>query len=183
MRQYAKSVDSQAELARFTGHLDVAELKSLLSAQQTDLSYLEASKNEMDQLAGLDVSGVSLAELASDFPHAKDWIDAFYGLEEDQRESNGATAISDYYDELASCINEVNVSVQKTLMRAQVTKLYRDSQRLPMAPDVMAHYQSSLDSELYTAVRALREAQAHRLETSRWSRPPLVTSAQADAGD
>ena len=42
--------------------------------------------------------------------------------------------------------------------------IYKKIVTLPKAPENMARYQSSLDNELYKAIRALRDAQAWRAE-------------------
>lgn len=46
----------------------------------------------------------------------------------------------------------------------ELVQIYKKSISLPKAPENMARYQSSLDNELYKAMRALREAQSWRAE-------------------
>ena len=52
---------------------------------------------------------------------------------------------------------------QKAVVR-QLVQTYKKSVSLPRVPENMARYQSSLDNELYKAIRALRDAQAWRAE-------------------
>lgn len=45
----------------------------------------------------------------------------------------------------------------------QLVQLYRDSAQMRASVDVICRYQSTLDNELYKAMRALREAQTWRM--------------------
>ncbi|MBK8361835.1 MAG: hypothetical protein IPL15_23960 [Comamonadaceae bacterium] len=54
----------------------------------------------------------------------------------------------------------------------------RQAALLPQQADVLGRYQSSLDNDMYKAMRALREAQRHRMEQAALTAQP-VTPPQA----
>ena len=109
-------------------------------------------------------SGVTFDRLKEDYPLI------YQELKEDAAR-NGQSNLTEYlefeFDELNMyldyCYKHYLTQWQKAAVR-DLVQIYKKSVSLPKAPENMARYQSSLDNELYKAMRALKEAQSWRAE-------------------
>jgi len=114
-------------------------------------------------LSAID-SGVNFDRLKEDYPLI------YQELMEDAAR-NGQSNLTEYlvheFDELKSyldyCYEHYLTQWQNSRIR-DLVQIYKRSVSLPKVPENMARYQSSLDNELYKAMRALKEAQSWRAE-------------------
>ena len=73
----------------------------------------------------------------------------------------------DEFDTMAEFLNILQANYLEEWQSARIQELVVVSKRnvsLPKVPENVARYQSSLDNELYKAIRALKDAQAWRAE-------------------
>ena len=73
----------------------------------------------------------------------------------------------DEFDTMAEFLNILQANYLEEWQSARIQELvvvYKRNVSLPKVPENVARYQSSLDNELYKAIRALKDAQAWRAE-------------------
>lgn len=114
-----------------------------------------------EALAALQAKIVEAATLRSDYPLIWDALRVNAGSEENIHsylEKHYKGRINDY-------IVALKTSLAKILSAYEDARIDKEAKGLPGAVELMARYQSSLDNDLYKAMRALREAQRFRRET------------------
>ncbi len=92
----------------------------------------------------------------------------------DTPEEAGDTILGDdAEDKLYEWMDSVRSQAIQLLKVTTALQQLRQSALQPREADVLSRYQSSLDNDLYKAMRALREAQRHRLEQAALTAKPI----------
>lgn len=108
-----------------------------------------------------DEAFASLSQLEFRHPDTFMRVMDYLGFEPSQ----AADEIMDAYDSLQDCLEQTRDDVQLRVGLQRAIELYRSSHSWPENPLLIARYQSSLDNELYKAIRALRDLQDWRRKT------------------
>jgi hypothetical protein len=76
-------------------------------------------------------------------------------------------------ENLYTWVHTIRSQTMQLIKVATALQQVRQSALQPREADVLSRYQSSLDNDLYKAMRALREAQRHRLEQAALTAKPI----------
>ena len=179
-RRLVRAESAEIELRLSTSRVDaLGEIRNALSLEDSD----KHAEIEWDGLSSLDVERTAdellvyvntyLSEIDSgvDFDSLQHHYPLIYQelMEDAARhgQSNSTKYLEHEFDDINSyleyyCKNYFN-QWQSVKVR-ELVQIYKKSISLPKVPENMARYQSSLDNELYKAMRALKDAQAWRVE-------------------
>ena len=179
-RRLVRAESAEIELHLSTSRVDaLGEIKSALNLENSDkhpeiewdgLSSLDEERTTDELLVYVNTylsavdSGIDIKSLQNHYPLI------YQDLIEDAA-SHGQSNFTQYleheFDDLNSYLSFNCKSYFNQLQSVKVRELvqiYKKSVSLPKVPENMARYQSSLDNELYKAMRALKDAQAWRVE-------------------
>ena len=81
--------------------------------------------------------------------------------------------LEQHYGGLAEWCQDRALSNNKLLRIMQAVETVQAAMAMPVQADVLSRYQAALDNELYKSLRALRDAQKHRLEQAALNATPV----------
>ncbi len=161
-------------VTQITGIDDMDWIKALAREPLPDMVWLQ------DDVAACDAwmaeeqmdADQDLATLPERIPRL--WALLADEMEVDTLEEAGDTILGDgAEDRLYAWVQSARSKSIQLLKVATALQQLRQSALQPREADVLSRYQSSLDNDLYKAVRALREAQRHRLEQAALTAKPI----------
>lgn len=158
---------------QITGVDDMDWIKALAREPLPDLADLQGDVAACDAWMGeaqMDADQ-DLATLPERMPRL--WALLANELEVDTPEQAGDKILGDDGEGLYAWMDSVRDQSIRLLKVVTALQQLRQAALQPRAVDVLSRYQSSLDNDLYKAVRALREAQRHRLEQAALTAKPV----------
>jgi hypothetical protein len=151
--------------------------RSLAREPLPDLDDLQAEVEECEawlQEAG-DAQAHDWGDLEQRFPRL--WTSLADELEVDSPQEAADALEADGMDWVTK-VRSLLYNNRELLKVGTALQQLRQAALLPQQADVLGRYQSSLDNDMYKAMRALREAQRHRMEQAALTAQP-VTPPQA----
>ena len=133
---------------------------------QAEVEECEAWLQEADGAPAYD-----LGDLEQRFPRL--WTSLASELEVDSPEEAAGALDADGTD-LATKVGSLLYNNRQLLKVGTALQQLRQAALLPQQADVLGRYQSSLDNDMYKAMRALREAQRHRMEQAALTARPVT---------
>ena len=177
----AKLQFQQAELTgldllrvkQITGVDDMDWINALAREPLPDLADLQAEVAACDTWMneGQMDADKDLATLPKRIPRL--WALLAKELEVDTPGQAGEKILGDDAEGLYAWVESVRSQSIQLLKVVTALQQLRQSALQPREADVLSRYQSSLDNDLYKAVRALREAQRHRLDQAALTATPI----------
>ncbi len=172
LRQGEWTMAQLVRVKQITGVKDEDWINVLAREPLPNLDDLQAEMDEcqdwLDEVG--DASTYDLADLEQRFPRL--WHSLAAELEVDTPEQ-AAEVLHEDGDDLARKVNRLPVTNRQLFEVVTAFRQLRQSALLPQQAEVLARYQSSLDNDMYKAMRALREAQRHRMEQAALTAKPV----------
>ena len=173
LRQGELAFADLVRVKHITGVKDEAWIEALAREALPDLDDLQAEVEECEawlQEAG-DAQAHDWLDLAQRFPRL--WASLASELEVDSPEEAAGALDADGTD-LATKVGSLLYNNRQLLKVGTALQQLRQAALLPQQADVLGRYQSSLDNDMYKAMRALREAQRHRMEQAALTAQPVA---------
>jgi hypothetical protein len=175
LRQGEWTLAQLVRVKQITGVKDEDWINALAREPLLDVDDLQAEVAEcqawLDEVS--DAPTYDLVDLEQRFPRL--WSSLAADLEVDTPEQ-AATVLDEEADDLARRVQSLLLNNRELVKIVTAFRQLRQSALLPQQADVLARYQSSLDNDMYKAMRALREAQRHRLEQAALTAKPVPPS-------
>ena len=173
LRQGELSFGDLVRVKQITGVTDEVWIGALAREPLPDLDDLQAEVDEC--MAWLqeasDVQAHDWVGLEQRFPRL--WTSLAGELEVDTPEEAADALAADGMDWVTKA-GSLLYNNRQLLKVGTALQQLRQSALLPQQADVLGRYQSSLDNDMYKAMRALREAQRHRMEQAALTARPVT---------
>ena len=174
LQQAELTAPELVRIRHITGVKDIDWINALAREPLPDLVDLQADVAACDAWMVEDHTGDDVQDLAT-LPKRKPrvWAMLSNELEVDTPDQASEKILGDSAEGLHAWVESVRGQASELLKVATALKQVRQSALQPRESDVLSRYQSSLDNDLYKAMRARREAQRHRLEQAALTAKPI----------
>jgi hypothetical protein len=172
LRQGELAFADLVRVKQMTGEEDEAWIEALAREPLPDLDDLQVVVDECEawlREAG-DAPEHDWVDLEQSFPRL--WTSLADELEVDSPDEAAEALEADGTD-LAARVRLLALNNRQLLKIFSALQQLRQAALLPREADVLGRYQSSLDNDMYKAMRALREAQRHRMEQAALTARPV----------
>ncbi len=150
---------------------DQVDTESLTLAEELGPDYLANCSNIVRESVLLDRHALT----ANDLGHLKKVAPTLHQALLCEAEERGISPVEfaqrrkgglpEWVDDVARGFRTEVATIHRSAVIAEVAELVRSAHSAPLQHELISRYQTALDSELYRAIRALRETQEWRLKT------------------
>jgi hypothetical protein len=178
LQQAELTYQDYLRVKQITGVDEMDWINALSREPLPDLVDLQADVVACDAWMNEDQAGdgaQDLATLPARMPRV--WALLADTLDVDTTEAAGAKILGEHGEGLYDWVDSVRDQAVKLLKVVTALQQLRQSALQSRTADVLSRYQSSLDNDLYKAVRILREMQRHRLDEAALTAQPIEPMA------